>query len=273
MAVLDACQDAKQSVTVDDLCLRFAGRTDKGVHATGQVVTITAPLLRKERDGAPGHLRKSINSRLPVDVSVERIECLGACDPDNVVLDPRRDVINKTYSYAIKFRRKLRGRRENENNGTDCHRHAFDPPCLWTCPWPLDDSKLPDLCHRLSGTHDYLNFWHKEERKKFDADDGESSSVMTVQCQWQLEKEQKNAEGDVVVVGRFLFSAKGFRRSMIRNLVGYCVDVCRGLEEVAKMDLERQVLRKQSCVSDNSSTAPQIHSAPASGLCLQSVTY
>ena len=42
--------------------------------------------------------------------------------------------------------------------------------------------------------------------------------------------QQEDDEDDAapVVTARLVFGAKGFRRTMVRNLVGFCVDVCRG---------------------------------------------
>ena len=76
-AILSYCSQTVYSstetttvVTTESLCLKFAGRTDKGVHARGQVVAIHLPLAVIDLQ----EMKKGINSRLPVDISVEYVE-------------------------------------------------------------------------------------------------------------------------------------------------------------------------------------------------------
>lgn len=77
----------------------------------------------------------------------------------------------------------------------------------------------------------------------------------------------------VVVTGRFVFDATGFRRTMLRNLVGYCVDVCRGLPGVPSLDQVFPTQHGDTNTKTNNDIAARIHAAPAVGLCLESVEY
>lgn len=248
-----------EPTTVNDIKLKFAGRTDKGVHARGQVVTVCLPQLMEGLD----EIKRGINSRLPMDISVDQLENLG----EHETLDPRRDVKMKTYSYTVKYRRKVMVEDANGNDtlapvcqlGVYSFRHALDPPCLWLCPWALDDSLLHGLCEQLQGEHNYRAFVHKQNRD-------DQSQIMTIQRMSVTVENVTNDEIAPVVVARFELQAKGFRRTMVRNLVGYCVDVCRGLDTVVELDWE-------TIWSGSDTVADRINAAPASGLCLESVLY
>lgn len=238
----------------NDLRLRFAGRTDGGVHARGQVVAVSLPNSNDEL----WMIRRSINSRLPQDISIDDITSL-ADQPD---FDPRKDTIRKRYSYTIKFRRKILDSTGNvlplSMSGPNTIRCGLDSPTQWVCPWSLDDSKMKEYCQKLTGEHDYSAFVHKQSRR-------DKSNVLTVE-RFDYETLQHDANSDMapVVVIQFHAVAKGFRRGMVRNLVGFVVDVCRGHVSESIFD---------SIWTGTDEVASMVHSAPPFGLCLENVEY
>jgi len=74
--------------------VRLAGRTDAGVHATGQVVAFCLP---RGESGWSGwrDLQRRLNAALPRDVA---IRSLGTAPPG---FDPRRDARWRVYRYRI----------------------------------------------------------------------------------------------------------------------------------------------------------------------------
>jgi tRNA pseudouridine38-40 synthase len=104
-----------------------AGRTDRGVHALGQVAS---------HEGAPAP-RRELNGLLPRDVSVL------ASDPAPEGFDARADARSRTYLYRVLTRSSPspfeRGR------------------ALWW-PRPLDRSDLVAFAGACVGTHDFTAF-------------------------------------------------------------------------------------------------------------------
>ena len=284
--VQETLEDALEFYTGLDrkeLKVRFAGRTDGGVHARGQVVVVSLPssAMTETRTTATGDndeseqlwkIRKSINSRLPNDISIEDV---SHCDNDN--FDPRADAKSKQYSYSLRYRELLSftpsGSEQdsadaNKNKtihpiclkgGPHLLRTALDSNRVWICPWALDDTKLKEYCELLTGAHDYSAFVHKQARKIRD-------NHMTVD---RIDYERVKFRDDVVPIWevRFVVEAKGFGRSQVRNMVGFLVDACRGLFK----DQERS--SDWLWREDPEILAKQINSAPACGLCLEHVKY
>ena len=206
--------------TVQDLYLLFVSRTDKGVHSRGQVVTVTLPI---HTTLPPHEVVNSINSRLPCDISVESAEL---CSDS---FDPRENVRLKQYSYTIKYRRKIFDTSTNPQQplaicqlGPHSFRNALDSPCLWHVPWALDDSLMSSVCAFLHGPHNFAAFVHKEDRYK------KCQELTVSKLQFEILHESSHQAAASVVTARFVVESAGFRRSMVRNLVGFCVDVCRG---------------------------------------------
>lgn len=252
-AVADAAAATDTDVTVADLHTRFAGRTDAGVHATGQVCVCSLPLQTEPL----WLLRKSINSRLSDDISVESVEMCS----DSFC--PRSDVKQKQYSYTLKYRRLIVDDSTGTplpicDSGPNTVRHAMDPVCLWVVPWALNDSRLSDVTKQLQGSHNFKAFVHKQDRNTRDHE------LTLQQVSWKIISE--SVEEAPVITAVMTFQATGFRRSMVRNLVGFCVDVCRGLPGVAALEWA-------DIWSGSEEAATQIHSAPAGGLCLDRVDY
>ena len=259
--------------------LRFAGRTDGGVHARGQVCAIYLP--EQEQDQELWQIRKSINSRLPVDISVENVSIISSDNPD---FDPRKDVKLKRYSYTIKYRRKVFDSDDGKpiqisrNGGPHLVRHGLDPATIWVCPWSLDDSKIDDLCLTLQGQHDFSVFVHKSSRR----DKDNTLTLEKLECiRNEATAVVANDDGDdyaqpPVVLATFIFESKGFRRSMVRNLVGFMVDVMRGSISIIEED-EEEELNHNTIMTEiwtgHDEVAKKIHSAPACGLCLEHVMY
>lgn len=107
--------------------MRVAGRTDRGVHALGQVVSY---------DGDPVDAR-SLNSLLPDDVAVVVSENAAEA------FDARHDARSRTYRYLVRHSRQ---------------RRVFDDGrALW---WRhrLDHDVLRDTAALLVGEHDFTAF-------------------------------------------------------------------------------------------------------------------
>lgn len=95
-----------------------SGRTDSGVHATGQVFSVDMP-----DSWTAKALRKSLNAVLPADVW---IESAASTSPD---FHPRYDALRRTYRYEVGTRRE-----------------AASPFHFRWC-WPLGRALDEDLLH------------------------------------------------------------------------------------------------------------------------------
>ncbi len=107
-----------------------AGRTDAGVHATGQVVH-----FRTDSDMMVDRLRKGLNGVLPPDVRV-----LGAAQAADD-FHARFSAVSRRYVYRI-IRRPSAMRRH----------HA------WHVAYPLDVDAMRRACAPLSDRHDFTSF-------------------------------------------------------------------------------------------------------------------
>ena len=120
--------------------LTVAGRTDRGVHAWGQVASY---------DGPPPDLR-GVNALTPPDVAV--------LDAEEVVagFDARRDALSRTYCYRVLHRREP---------------SAFEINRALHVPYGIDREVLRECAAVLEGTHDFTAFTPTEtDHVRFERD-------------------------------------------------------------------------------------------------------
>ena len=117
------------TVPVATIC---AGRTDRGVHATHQVVSIASPFRR-----APASWIRGVNTFLPDDIAVK-----WACEvPEG--FHARFDALSRTYQYWI-FNHPVRSPVMHGKTGW-----------VWR---PLDAEKMHEAAQILVGEHDFSSF-------------------------------------------------------------------------------------------------------------------
>ena len=112
--------------------LAVAGRTDAGVHARGQVASVSA-----EGGPPPDRAAEALNAELPDDVAVLR----AAAAPDD--FHARFSARARTYRYRVWTRR--------TPSPFEARR------ALWH-PRPLDETRLTELAALLLGEHDFRAF-------------------------------------------------------------------------------------------------------------------
>ena len=138
--VQETVEHALATVLRREVALTVAGRTDRGVHARGQVAS---------HDGEPAPIR-NLGALLPADVSV--LESAPA--PDG--FDARRDARSRTYRYRVH----TRGAPSPFERGR----------ALWW-PRPLDRAALDACAAALEGTHDFTAFTPTEtDHVRFERD-------------------------------------------------------------------------------------------------------
>ena len=114
--------------------VRLAGRTDAGVHATGQVASFLVP-----RHGAAAgwpELRRRLNGILPPDVAVRSLRAARAD------FDPRRDARWRIYRYRIRA------------NGT---KHPLERHRTLEIDDPLDVAAMQAAADRMVGERDFAS--------------------------------------------------------------------------------------------------------------------
>ena len=133
VSVQGVLTDAIAAFAGERVVVQGAGRTDAGVHATGQVAHFD--LLRahrpdRVRDGLTAHLR-------PHPVAVLAAEEVA----DD--FDARRSARRRHYLYRIANRR------------ADL---TLERARAWRVPRPLDAARMHDAAQRLVGKHDFTTF-------------------------------------------------------------------------------------------------------------------
>lgn len=125
--VQETVEGALATVLRREVRLTVAGRTDRGVHARGQVAS---------HEGEPASLR-NLNALLPPDVAVL------ASESAREGFDARRDARSRTYRYRVHTRSAPSPFERNR--------------ALWW-PRPVDRAALDACAAALPGPHDFTAF-------------------------------------------------------------------------------------------------------------------
>lgn len=171
-----------------------AGRTDAGVHASGQVVSFATRGRLAAHD-----LTRAANAYLPDDVQVHG----AAVAPSH--FDARRTALRRHYRYLI---------------------WSQPRPNLWFRRWAWHLTDRPDVAamqaaaERLVGVHDFASFLgHRSQ---------EPAARTTVRA---VERAVWWSDGDLI---GFEITANAFLRHMVRGIVGTLIEVGRGRVEPAQ---------------------------------------
>jgi tRNA pseudouridine38-40 synthase len=191
--------DAIGRVLGHPVTLTCAGRTDKGVHARGQVVSFDTPRRGLDLES----LQRSLN---------------GMCGPEVVVrdaapappgFDARRSARSRRYRYTV------------------LNRPVSDPflsRTAWHIETPLDLNALRLCCDPLHGEHDFSAFCR---RPRVAAGAFPPSMVRRVtDAGWR-------DLGDGIL--RFEIEASSFCQQMVRSVVGTMVDAGAGRRRAGEM--------------------------------------
>ena len=123
-------EEALNKLTGERITVRLAGRTDAGVHATGQVIAFCLPNPSRREWPGWAELRRLLNAALAPDVAVRALRAAPRG------FDPRRAAVARTYRYRI--------REDGDRRPTDRHRELEIPD-------RLDVAAMRDAAARMVG--------------------------------------------------------------------------------------------------------------------------
>ena len=217
-----------------------AGRTDAGVHALGQTasVRITHPL-------EPARLRRALNAMLPPEVRVL------AVDEAPAAFDARRDARTKTYRYSIVNAEIV---------------SPFERRYVWHVPQPLDLEVMTAAARSVEGRHDFSAFLAAGSevattvRTVFASTLREAGDGERLRPPGALAGSQDPSPGRLLV---YEVTGEGFLRHMVRTIVGTLVEIGSGRRDAHAVEAALDARERRAA-------GP---TAPATGLCLVSVSY
>jgi tRNA pseudouridine38-40 synthase len=179
-SVQAAIERAFRAFCGEDVSLRGAGRTDAGVHATGQVAHVDLG-----RDWPADTVRDAVNAHL--QKASETVAILGASQvpPE---FDARFSAIGRHYLYRIVNRRAPL---------------TLERKKAWRVPKTLDAAAMHEAAQTLVGKHDFTTFRSTECQAQ--------SPVRT------LDRLDVTRSGDTIEIRA---SARSFLHNQVRSMVG-----------------------------------------------------
>jgi tRNA pseudouridine38-40 synthase len=196
--VQDCLESAFEKITGTHLTVHGSGRTDSGVHATGQIAHVDVPAGKH----TAAVWQAALNANLPLEIRVMRVTRVPG---GRTGFHARYDAAGKIYTYRIW-------------NG------PFLPPLeinrAWLMPSPMDPAAFAAAAQILTGTHDFASFAASRGREEPD----------TVRTIHSIRVQRR---GGLYTVR---FHGTGFLYKMVRLLTGTMVRIAIGrmtLEDLA----------------------------------------
>lgn len=176
-----------------------AGRTDSGVHATGQVISFDS-----ERRLDPAIWQRALNALLPRDIAIR-----AACETDER-FHARRSALSRSYRYRILC---------------DPVRAPLRERFVWRVERRLDVNAMNEAAWALLGEHDFGAFGSSPHDRPREGYRGHTvRTMLAVRCAWSVE-----AADEIV----WELTANAFLSGMVRRLVGTLALVGEGRLSVA----------------------------------------
>jgi len=188
-SVQAALEAAIEQVAAQRVRAIASGRTDAGVHALGQVVSVAL-----ETDLSAATLQRAIQANLPEDIVVRQVSDAAAG------FHAIRDAVRKRYRYVIQ---------DGPLRDVFCRRFA------WWVRQPLDDDAMRQAAGALVGRHDFASY---------EAAGSERATSVRHVTELLLTRRTVNGLSQLVLE----IEADGFLYNMVRNIVGTLVEVGRG---------------------------------------------
>ena len=207
----DLIEEAISRISQTNIDSIVAGRTDAGVHATGQVIHVDVPDAMFERELTYLDLRYKLNRILDEDVRIMNVSDA----PQG--FHARFSALRRYYSYKIL-----------DNNDVIAPLSRHDVASWYR---PLDSERMNEASALLLGHHDFAAFC------KFKVG---GTTIRT------LEKYEWHRSEDGLLVADLV--ADAFCYSMVRNLVGAVVCVADGRQSPGWI---AQLLANKERVSDS----------------------
>ena len=186
-----------QQIAQQAIALTAAGRTDAGVHASGQVASF------RHEVPLPEPFAERVNAVLPRDIAVLRAEAA----PDG--FDARRDARSRSYRYRVLV--------------STIRRPLEEGRALWW-RFPLDRAALDACAEAVVGKHDFTAFTPTQtEHVLFERD--------VLSCSWEEERPSAGRSGVEETTGTLLaleITAPSFMRNQVRVLTGTMLEVGGG---------------------------------------------
>lgn len=179
----------------EPIAIMGAGRTDKGVHSRGQVISFDVPEMIRKNPVEAHKLERSLN---------------GLCGPDVVV----SNVVRVDDAFHARF--SAQWRRYRYQVLTTRHPDPLRPHC-WHIWQPLDLEAMQTAAMHFVGEHDFSSFC---KRPNVGPDAHEKLMDRTV-----LAVEWRDAGDDML---EFWIQATAFCHQMVRAIVGTLVNVGSG---------------------------------------------
>lgn len=184
---------ALETVLRRDVEMTCAGRTDAGVHALGQYVSV--PVAASELSLDSNRLQRALTALAPEDISIRGVYRAQAG------FSARFDAVGRDYRYRIA-------------PGPVRPALAFD--YTWWFAGSLDVGSMAKAAQALVGEHDFRSF-------------AKASSVAgkrTWRCLESVDVREYEEVGEALVVVDV--SGNAFLHNMVRTIVGSLVEVGRG---------------------------------------------
>ena len=207
----DLVEEAISRISQTNIDSIVAGRTDAGVHATGQVIHVDVPDAMFDRELTYLDLRYKLNRILDEDVRIMNVSDAPAG------FHARFSALRRYYSYKIL-----------DNNDVIAPLSRHDVASWYR---PLDAARMNEASALLLGHHDFAAFC------KFKVG---GTTLRT------LEKYEWRRSDEGLLVADVV--ADAFCYSMVRNLVGAVVCVADGRQSPAWIE---QLLANKERVSDS----------------------
>lgn len=183
-------EKAIERITQAQVRILGAGRTDAGVHASGQVIAFDASWRHPTQT-----LHRALNAVLPRDVAISHLTTT------HLTFHPRFDAKWRQYRYTI-LNQPIRSPLWARNT-----HHVAEP---------LDVGAMGAAGLILIGSHDFAAFGKPTQ--------GESTVRHVMQAEWLVES-LRDIEGKLLI---FEIRANAFLYRMVRNIVGTLLRVGRG---------------------------------------------
>jgi len=192
--VQEVVEAALKDVCGRDLRVLTAGRTDTGVHASGQVIAFDLDWQHPAED-----LRNALNASLPDDVAVRAVDVA----PDE--FHPRHDARSRTYQYTVYV---------------GAVRDPLRRFTAWHLIAPLDAKAIQQAAAALVGIQDFATFGtptvgditvRNVTEARWEASSDGSEHCFTITANAFLFRMVRSIVGTLVMVGQGRMTVDGFR--------------------------------------------------------------